>query len=139
MARRCSISKPKAFATAASPIRRPTILEKRVALLEGGASALAVASGQAALAYAFLTLADRGGNIVAPPTLYGTTHTLLAHTLRRNGVEARFARSERAEDIAPLIDETTRAVFCEVDRQSGRQRLRHRGARRRSRTRAACR
>ncbi len=46
-------------------------------------------------------------------TLYGTTHTLLAHTLRRNGVEARFARSERAEDIAPLIDEATRAVFCE--------------------------
>ena len=80
-----------------SRIANPTtdILEKRVALLEGGASALAVASGQAALAYAFLTLADRGGSIVAPPTLYGTTHTLLAHTLRRNGVEARFAR-ERA-------------------------------------------
>jgi O-acetylhomoserine (thiol)-lyase len=98
-----------------SRIANPTtaILEKRVALLEGGASALAVASGQAALAYAFLTLADRGGSIVAPPTLYGTTHTLLAHTLRRNGVEARFARSERPEDLAPLIDETTRALFCE--------------------------
>ena len=63
--------------------------------------------------YAFLTLADRGGSIVAPPQLYGTTHTLLAHTLRRNGVEARFAASDRAEDIAALIDETTRAVFCE--------------------------
>jgi O-acetylhomoserine (thiol)-lyase len=98
-----------------SRIANPTteILEKRVALLEGGASALAVASGQAALAYAFLTLADHGGSIVAPPTLYGTTHTLLAHTLRHNGVEARFARSERAEDLAPLIDETTRALFCE--------------------------
>jgi O-acetylhomoserine (thiol)-lyase len=98
-----------------SRIANPTvdILEKRVAELEGGVAALAVASGQAALCYAFLTLADRGGAIVAPPTLYGTTHTLLAHTLRRNGVEARFARSERAEDIAPLIDETTRAVFCE--------------------------
>ncbi len=98
-----------------SRISNPTtdILEKRVAQLEGGAGALAVASGQAALAYAFLTLADHGGNIVAPPQLYGTTHTLLAHTLRRNGVEARFARSDRAEDIAPLIDETTRAVFCE--------------------------
>ncbi len=98
-----------------SRISNPTtdILEKRVAQLEGGAGALAVASGQAALAYAFLTLADHGGNIVAPPQLYGTTHTLLAHPLRRNGVEARFARSDRAEDIAPLIDETTRAVFCE--------------------------
>src|ERR1700734_4335466 len=60
-----------------SRIANPTtdILEKRVAQLEGGVSALAVASGQAALAYAFLTLADRGGSIVAPPQLYGTTHT----------------------------------------------------------------
>ena len=98
-----------------SRIANPTtdILEKRVAQLEGGISALAVASGQAALAYAFLTLADRGGSIVAPPQLYGTTHTLLAHTLKWHGIEARFAPSERAADIAPLIDETTRAVFCE--------------------------
>ena len=98
-----------------SRISNPTtdILEKRVAQLEGGAAALAVASGQAALAYAFLTLADRGGSIVAPPQLYGTTHTLLAHTLRRHGVEARFAASDRAEDIEPLIDDSTRAVFCE--------------------------
>ncbi len=99
-----------------SRIANPTtdILEKRVAQLEGGAAALAVASGQAALAYAFLTLADGGGNIVAPPQLYGTTHTLLAHTLRSNGVEARFAPSDRAEDIALLIDDATRAVFCET-------------------------
>ena len=98
-----------------SRISNPTtdILEKRVAQLEGGAAALAVASGQAALAYAFLTLADRGGNIVAPPQLYGTTHTLLAHTLRRHGVVARFAASDRAEDIEPLVDDSTRAVFCE--------------------------
>jgi len=98
-----------------SRIANPTVdvLEKRIAQLEGGVAALAVASGQAALSYAFLTLADHGGSIVAPPTLYGTTHTLLAHVLRRNGVEARFAESDRAEDIAPLIDETTRAVFCE--------------------------
>jgi O-acetylhomoserine (thiol)-lyase len=98
-----------------SRISNPTtdILEKRVAQLEGGIVALAVASGQAALAFAFLTLADRGGNIVAPPQLYGTTHTLLAHTLRRHGVEARFAASDRAEDIEPLIDDSTRAVFCE--------------------------
>src|ERR1700727_4010167 len=98
-----------------SRIANPTtdVLEKRVAMLEGGVSALAVASGQAALTYAFLTLADRGGNIVAPPQLYGTTHTLLAHTLKWHGIEARFALSDRAADIAPLIDETTRAVFCE--------------------------
>ena len=98
-----------------SRIANPTtdILEKRVAQLEGGVSALAVASGQAALAYAFLTLADRGGSIVAPPQLYGTTHTLLAHTLKSHGIEARFAPSDRASDIPPLIDETTRAVFCE--------------------------
>jgi O-acetylhomoserine (thiol)-lyase len=98
-----------------SRISNPTteILEKRVAELEGGVAALAVASGQAALAYAFMTLADRGGSIVAPPQLYGTTHTLLAHTLRRNGVEARFAESDGAEHIASLIDDSTRAVFCE--------------------------
>jgi O-acetylhomoserine (thiol)-lyase len=72
-----------------------------------------VASGQAALAYAFLTLADSGGSIVAPPTLYGTTHTLLAHTLKRNGIVARFAKSDTPEDIAACVDETTRAVFCE--------------------------
>lgn len=99
-----------------SRISNPTtdILEKRVAQLEGGVSALAVASGQAALNYAFLTLADRGGSIVAPPQLYGTTHTLLTHTLKRNGIEARFAKTDRPEDIAARIDETTRAVFCET-------------------------
>ena len=98
-----------------SRIANPTtdVLEKRVAMLEGGVAALALASGQAALTAAFLTLADRGGSIVAPPQLYGTTHTLLAHTLRRAGIEARFAASDRAEDIAALIDATTRAVFCE--------------------------
>ncbi len=98
-----------------SRIANPTteILEKRVAQLEGGVAALAVASGQAALAYAFLTLADRGGSIVTPPQLYGTTHTLLAHTLQRQGIRARFARSDHAADIEPLVDETTRAIFCE--------------------------
>ena len=99
-----------------SRIANPTtnILERRVAELEGGVAALCVASGQAALHYAILTLADRGGSIVAPPQLYGTSHTLLAHTLRSNAIQARFARSDRAEDIAKLIDDTTRAVFCET-------------------------
>ena len=71
----------------------PATASRRVAALEGGVSALCLATGQAALNYAFLTLADRGGSIVAPPQLYGTTHTLLAHTLRHNGIAARFARS----------------------------------------------
>jgi O-acetylhomoserine (thiol)-lyase len=99
-----------------SRISNPTVdvLEKRVAMLEGGVACLATASGQAALAYALLTVADRGGSIVAPPQLYGTTHTLLAHTLKHNGIVARFAKSDRPEDIAALIDDTTRAVFCET-------------------------
>jgi O-acetylhomoserine (thiol)-lyase len=98
-----------------SRISNPTveILERRVAALEGGVAAIAVASGQAALNYAFLTLADCGGNIVAPPQLYGTTHTLLAHNLRRQGIEARFAVDDGVDSIESLIDERTRAVFCE--------------------------
>ena len=98
-----------------SRISNPTneALEERVAALEGGVAAISVASGQAALNYAFLTLADGGGNIIAPPQLYGTTHTLLAHNLRRQGVEARFAADDSAETIERLIDENTRAVFCE--------------------------
>jgi O-acetylhomoserine (thiol)-lyase len=98
-----------------SRISNPTtdVLERRVALLEGGVAALSAASGQAALNYAILTLADRGGNIVSPPQLYGTSHTLLAHTLRRQGIEARFARSDAAADLEALIDDKTRAVFCE--------------------------
>src|ERR1700749_2888149 len=93
-----------------SRISNPTVevLENRVAALESGVAAIAVASGQAALNYAFLTLADCGGNIVAPPTLYGTTHTLLAHNLRRQGIEARFAVDDSAETIERLIDENTR-------------------------------
>ena len=98
-----------------SRISNPTtdILERRVAELEGGVAALSTASGQAALHYAIVTLADHGGNIVTTPQLYGTTHTLFAHTLRRQGIEARFAASDRCDAIEPLIDENTRAVFCE--------------------------
>jgi O-acetylhomoserine (thiol)-lyase len=98
-----------------SRIGNPTtdVLEKRIAALEGGTGALAVASGQAALHYAFVTVADAGGSIVSPPQLYGTTHTLLANVLPRQGIEGRFARSDSADDIATLIDENTRAVFCE--------------------------
>ena len=99
-----------------SRISNPTnaILEERVAELEGGIAGVAVASGQAALHYAFLNVADHGGNIVAAPQLYGATHTLLNHVLRRQGIEARFAASDSAADIEALIDSGTRAVFCET-------------------------
>jgi O-acetylhomoserine (thiol)-lyase len=75
-----------------SRISNPTtdVLEQRVAELEGGVGALATASGQAALYFALANLADRGGNIVATPQLYGTTHTLLSHILPRQGIEGRL-------------------------------------------------
>ncbi|MGX7742071.1 O-acetylhomoserine aminocarboxypropyltransferase/cysteine synthase family protein [Rhodopseudomonas parapalustris] len=99
-----------------SRISNPTtsVLEKRVAELEGGVGALAVASGQAALHFAFVNLADHGGNIVSVPQLYGTTHTLLSHILPRQGITGRFAASDKPDDIAKLIDRDTRAVFCET-------------------------
>jgi O-acetylhomoserine (thiol)-lyase len=96
-------------------IANPTtdVLEKRVAQLEGGADALCVSSGQAALYYAVLTVTQTGRNIVSVPQLYGTTHTLFAHVLPQFGITARFARSDKPQDLAAQIDENTRAVFCE--------------------------
>ncbi|WP_298961643.1 aminotransferase class V-fold PLP-dependent enzyme [uncultured Methylobacterium sp.] len=98
-----------------SRIANPTtaVLDRRVAALEGGHSALSVATGQAALHYAIATLADCGGNIVSVPQLYGTTHTLFAHVLPRQGIHTRFAEGDRPEDFARLIDGDTRAVYCE--------------------------
>jgi len=98
-----------------SRISNPTnaILEQRVAELEGGVAGVSLASGQAALHYAIVTLADHGGNIVTTPQLYGTTYTLFASVLKRQGIEARFAASDAAADIEALIDDETRAVFCE--------------------------
>ncbi|HEX4182159.1 MAG TPA: O-acetylhomoserine aminocarboxypropyltransferase/cysteine synthase family protein [Caulobacteraceae bacterium] len=98
-----------------SRINNPTtaVLEQRVAALEGGVGALAVASGQAALYYAIANLADAGGEIVSVPQLYGTTHTLFSHVLPRQGVRTRFAADDSAEAIAALITPDTKAVFCE--------------------------
>ena len=98
-----------------SRISNPTtaVLERRVAQLEGGIEALCVSSGQAALNYAVLNLAPMGSNIVSIPQLYGTTHTLFAHTLPSQGIEVRFAASDSADDLEKLIDEKTRAIFCE--------------------------
>jgi O-acetylhomoserine (thiol)-lyase len=97
-------------------IGNPTnqVLERRMAQLEGGVDALSVASGQAALHYAVLTLAHVGRNIVSVPQLYGTSHTLLAHLLPQFGIQCRFARSDQAADLAALIDDNTCAVFCET-------------------------
>ncbi|WP_426422144.1 O-acetylhomoserine aminocarboxypropyltransferase/cysteine synthase family protein [Bradyrhizobium genosp. A] len=99
-----------------SRIANPTsaVLEKRIAQLEGGVGALAVATGQAALHFAFVNVADHGGNIVSVPQLYGTTHTLLSHILPRQGITGRFAESDKPEAIEKLIDEDTRAVFAET-------------------------
>src|SRR5579884_1867223 len=96
-------------------INNPTteVLERRVAALEGGLDALCVSSGQAAVNYAVLNVTDLGTNIVTPPQLYGTTHTLFAHLLPRQGVTVRFADSDSAADIEALIDKDTRAVYCE--------------------------
>jgi O-acetylhomoserine (thiol)-lyase len=96
-------------------INNPTVdvLDRRVALLEGGVGALCVASGQAALHYAVLNLTEAGTNIVSVPQLYGTTHTLFAHLLPSFGIQVRFAASDHPTDIEPLIDEATRSVFCE--------------------------
>ena len=93
------------FRYSRSPIRRPTSSSSALRSSRAARRALGVATGQAALDYAFLTLADHGGNIVAPPQLYGTTHTLLARTSAAAGHRRRFAPSERAEDIEALIDE----------------------------------
>src|SRR6202012_5058064 len=96
-------------------ISNPTtdVLERRVAALEGGAKALCVATGQAALHYAVLNIATPGTNIVSAPQLYGTTHTLFAYLLPSLGIQVRFAASDSAEDMAAAIDENTRALFCE--------------------------
>ncbi|MCP5412140.1 MAG: O-acetylhomoserine aminocarboxypropyltransferase/cysteine synthase [Alphaproteobacteria bacterium] len=98
-----------------SRIANPTVqvLEQRMAALEGAAGALATASGQAALYYAFANVARPGSNIVSVPQLYGTTHTLLHHLLPAQGVEGRFAADDSAEALAAAIDENTAAVFCE--------------------------
>ena len=96
-------------------IGNPTtaVLERRVAALEGGVDALCVSSGQAAVHYATVNVTELGSNIVSVPQLYGTTHTLFAHLLPNQGVTVRFAASERPAAIAALIDDRTRAVFCE--------------------------
>ncbi|MGA8818454.1 MAG: PLP-dependent transferase, partial [Xanthobacteraceae bacterium] len=89
-----------------SRISNPTtqVLERRVAALEGGLDALCVATGQAAMNYAVLNLAEMGSNVVSVPQLYGTTYTLFAHVLPSQGITVRFAESDQADAIERLID-----------------------------------
>jgi O-acetylhomoserine (thiol)-lyase len=96
-------------------IGNPTtaVLERRVAALEGGVDALCVSAGAAAVHYAVTNVVEAGNNIVALPQLYGATYTFFAHLLPKQGVTTRFAASDRAEDVAKLIDGNTRAVYCE--------------------------
>ena len=96
-------------------IMNPTtdVLEKRVAALEGGIAALAVASGQAAIMYAIQTIAEAGDNIVSSTALYGGTYNLFAHTLPQLGITTRFADHRDPQSFDKLIDERTKAVFVE--------------------------
>jgi O-acetylhomoserine (thiol)-lyase len=89
------------------------VLEKRVAALEGGLAALAVASGQTAVTYAIQTIAEAGDNIVASTALYGGTYNLFAHTLPQFGITTRFADPRDPESFGALIDDKTKAVFIE--------------------------
>ncbi len=96
-------------------IMNPTndVLEKRVAALEGGVGALAMASGMAAITAAIQTLAETGDNIVSVAKLYGGTYNLFAHTFPRQGIEVRFAEHNDVAALERLIDGRTKAVFCE--------------------------
>ena len=96
-------------------IMNPTndALEQRVAALEGGIAALATSSGMSAIAYAIQTIAEAGDNIVSASTLYGGTYNLFAHTMPQQGIEVRFADPRDPASFAGLIDDRTKAVYCE--------------------------
>ncbi len=96
-------------------IMNPTtaVLEQRVAQLEGGIGALAVASGMSAITYAIQTIAEAGDNIVSASTLYGGTYNLFAHTFPQFGIEVRFADYRDLDSFAALIDARTKAIYCE--------------------------
>lgn len=96
-------------------IMNPTtaVLEERVAALEGGIGAVALASGMAAITYAIQTIAEAGDNIVSVSTLYGGTYNLFAHTLPKQGIEVRFFDYRHPEQLEQLIDSKTKLVFAE--------------------------
>ena len=89
------------------------VLEQRLAAMEGGIAALAVASGMAAITYAIQCICSVGDNIVSTSQLYGGTYNLFAHTLPKQGIEARMVSADDFEALENAIDENTRLVFCE--------------------------
>ncbi|MFO1204584.1 MAG: aminotransferase class I/II-fold pyridoxal phosphate-dependent enzyme [Burkholderiales bacterium] len=96
-------------------IMNPTtdVLEQRIAAMEGGIGALALASGMAATTYAVMTITEAGDNIVTSSALYGGTYNLFAHTLPQYGIEVRFADYRDPASFEKLIDDRTKLVFCE--------------------------
>ena len=96
-------------------IMNPTtaVLEERVAAMEGGIAALAVASGMAAITYAIQCITQAGDNIISTTQLYGGTYNLFAHSLPRQGIEVRMASFDDYEKLEGHIDAKTRAIFCE--------------------------
>jgi O-acetylhomoserine (thiol)-lyase len=90
-----------------------TVLEKRIAEMEGGVDALTVSSGMSAIHYAVANITEAGTNIVSLPQLYGATFTLFGHIFPKNGVDVRFAESDCPAAVEKLIDKNTRAVYCE--------------------------
>lgn len=96
-------------------IMNPTtdVLEKRVAAMEGGIGALALASGMAAITYAIMTIAEASDNIISSSTLYGGTYNLFAHTLPQYGITVRFADATQPNSFEKLIDERTKAIYVE--------------------------
>ncbi|WP_417498797.1 O-acetylhomoserine aminocarboxypropyltransferase/cysteine synthase family protein [Methylophaga sp.] len=96
-------------------IMNPTndVLEKRLAEMEGGIAGLAVASGMSAITYAIQAIAEAGDNIVSSTQLYGGSYNLFAHTFPRQGITVRMASFDDYDKIESLIDEKTKALFCE--------------------------
>ena len=90
------------------------VLEKRLAALEGGSAALALASGAAAVTYAIQALAANGGHIVAQKTIYGGSFNLLAHTLPQYGITTTFVDAHNLEEVENAIQENTRAIYLET-------------------------
>ncbi len=90
------------------------VLEKRVAALEGGSAALALASGAAAITYTIEALAANGGHIVAQKTIYGGSYNLLAHTLPQYGVTTTFVDAHNLTEVETAIQENTRAIYLET-------------------------
>ncbi|MBN3525618.1 homocysteine synthase [Paenibacillus apiarius] len=106
----------KEFGNIYTRLMNPTtdVFEKRVAALEGGAGALATASGQAAITYAILNIAGAGDEIVSATSLYGGTHNLFSTTLNKLGIKVRFVDSSEPENFRKAITDKTKALYAEV-------------------------